>query len=514
MLAMFAGMLVPALQARDLSLANIIYNQGIEHYADGNYNSATDYFGQIVEMMPEHDQARYYLAYSYLLSGNYDKALEHARILADRYPGHQIYLQLVDEISRSKLGGQQPSSLIHEISSYEPDSTYKVYTPPVSKPRELRRQKVARKAGTLLERIAGMIDDERYAEASDELTRLIASEPANAGAKYYLGMLHFNQGEFAVATEHFEESLKIRPDYFDACFFVGSCYLNRQMLDKAEKYFEQALKIKDDAFARINLADIYIRTSRPNESEKMYQTVISANPDYTEARVGLALVRLAQGKTEDAAEIVNKVLSENPSNARARYARSQILMENRLYSEALDEAKAAYESSSGSPEYRVNYALAMLRNFQVESGMREAREVLDVWPDLIEARLVLAEGLLMAGDTAAAAGHIEAAAARQQIPQIDYLRATMAGTAGDHEQAKSHWKKYLEGAASLPSAHLKYAMYLESIADNAGAIKAYEKIIEKFPDTALAASVHGDIERLSQTDTAASVAPGPPIPGL
>jgi len=61
---------------------------------------------------------------------------------------------------------------------------------------------------------------------------------------------------------------------------------------------------------------------------------------------------------------------------------------------------------------------------------------------------------------------------------------------------------------------LKYAMYLESIADNAGAIKAYEKIIEKFPDTALAASVHGDIERLSQTDTAASVAPGPPIPGL
>ncbi len=514
MLALYAIALVPSLHARDLSLANQIYNQGIEHYADGNYRSAMDYLGQIVQMMPEHDQARYYLAYSCSLTGEHAMALEHARILASRYPGHKLYIDLIEEFSQRMLSGQQTSVTIHEYSSSPSEPEYKVYTPPVSRPREMRRRKSAAGPASLIERIAQMIEEERYPQASEELTRLIAAEPENAAARYYLGVLHFNQAEFAAATDHFEASLKIRPDNFDALFFAGSSCLNRQMLAQAEKHFERALKIKEDAFARINLADIYIRTGRPAESEKMYQAVISANPDYTEARVGLALVRLARGLIEESAEIVNKVLSDNPSNARARYARSLILMENRLYAEALAEAKAAYDGATGNPEYRVNYALAMLRNFQVEPAMQEARQILDVWPELIEARLVLAEGLIMAGNTAAAAEHIEAAAASTQVPQIDYLRATMAAAAGNHDQAKTHWKKYLEGAAGMPSAHLRYAIYLESVSDKPAALVAYKNIVEKFPDSSLAVDVQADIDRLSQAETPAAVTPGPPIPGL
>ncbi|NLF95756.1 MAG: tetratricopeptide repeat protein [Candidatus Riflebacteria bacterium] len=513
-LALLASALVPPLSAQNLSLANNIYNQGIEHYADGDYRSAIDYLGQIVQMMPEHDQARYYLAYSHSLVGEHEKALEHARVLAARYPGHRLYLDLIAEFSQRMLGEQQQSVLLNEYSSQPAEPEYKVYTPPVSRPREMRRSKSAPRPLTLIERIAEMIEEERYEQASEELTKLIAAEPENAAAKYYLGMLHFNQGEFAAATDHFEASLKLKPDNFDACFFAGSSYLNRQMLAQAEKHFEQALKIKDDAFARINLADIYIRTSRPGESEQMYQSVIRANPDYTEAKVGLALVKLAQGLIEESAEIVNKVLSDNPSNTRARYVRSQILMENRLYSEALAEARAAYDGSPGNPEYRLNYALAMLRNFQVEPAMQEAQQILDVWPDFVEARLVLAEGMIMAGNTSAAVGHIEAAAAVAPSPQIDYLRATLAAAAGDHEQAKTHWKKYLDGAAGLPSAHLKYAMYLESVSDNAGALKAYEKIVEKFPESSLAEGIQADITRLSQAEIPPAVTPGPPIPGL
>ena len=516
-LLLLTGWLVatcPLAAAPDLQLANSIYNHGLAHYADGDYQGAIDYLGQIVQMMPEHDQARYYLAYSYSLAGHQDKALEHARILAARYPGHQLYVQLIEVFMQLKLANSQTSVSDNDHSQSLSQPGYDVYSPPAVKPREIRKKSVVKKDKSQTERISDMIEEERYAEASDELQKLLAADAKNAEARYYLGMLHFNQARYVEAVEQYEESLKIRPGNFDTYFFAGSCYLNQQILDKAETNFDLALKIKEDTFTRINLADIYMRTSRLADSEKMYQTVIRSNPDYTEAKVGLALVKLAQGFVEEAAEMVNKVLSDNPANARARYARSQILMENRLYSEALEEARAAYDNSPGNAEYRVNYALAMLRNFQVEAGMQEAQEVLNSWPDFVEAKLVLAEGLIMAGNTAAAAGHIEAAAASRHIPQIDYLRATLAASAGDPDQAKAHWLKYLEGAASLPSAHVKYAVFLESIADNAGALIAYQKVVEKFPDTAAAASVQADIARLSQPEATSAVPPRPPIPGL
>lgn len=511
---MLVSLLVCDLHAQDLLIANSIYNRGLEHYADGDYVGAVDYLAQIVEMMPEHDQARYYLAYCYSLAGKHDKAIEQAKVLADRYPGHQLYLQLLAEFSQKKLVTGQPLAPAHETTLSETSQGYKVYSPTLSKPREMRRETAVAKVKTPIEQIAEQIEEERYVEASEALSKLRAAEPANAGVQYYTGVLHFNQGEFAAAAEHFEASLKIRPENFDASFFAGSCYLNRQMLDKAEEHFKQALKIKDDAFANINLADIYVRTGRPTESEKMYEKIIKINPEYTEARIGLALVKLAQGLVEESAEIVNKVLSESPANTRARYARSQILMENRIYSEALVEAKTACDGAPGNPEYRVNYALALLRNFQVESGMLEAQAVLDVWPESVEAQMVLAEGLIMTGNTAAAASHIDTAATHRHIPQIDYLRATLAATSKDNEQARSHWQKYIEAAISLPSAHIKYAQFLESIADNEAALKAYQNIAMKFPDTTLAAEVQTDIERLSQPVPVAEVVPRPPIPGL
>lgn len=519
-LAAFFILARPLFAASDLQLANAIYNRGLVYYADGDFRGAIDYLGQIVHMMPDHDQARYYLAYSYSLSGRQDKALEHARILAARYPGHQLYAQLIDVFTQLQAVVPQTSA---QDSDYLQNSDYSqtlsqqeysVYSPAAARPREIRKTAQAKKEQSQTERISEMIEAERYAEASDELRKLIAADAKNAEAWHYLGMLYFNQGNYTEAAIQFEESLKIRSNNFDTRFFAGSCYLNRQMLDKAEVHFEQALKIKEDTFARINLADIYMRTSRTADSEKMYQMVIRSNPDYSEAKVGLALVKLAQGYAEEAAELVNKVLSANPANARARYARSQILMENRLYSEALEEARAAYDNSPGNAEYQVNLALAMLRNFQVDAGMAEAQNVLSNWPDFVEAKLVLAEGLIMAGNTDAALGHIKAAATSRNIPQVDYLRATLAASVGEHEKAREHWAKYLEGAAGLPSAHVRYAVYLESIADNAGALKAYKRVVEKFPDTVAAENVQADIARLSQPEAASAVAPSAPIPDL
>ena len=63
--------------AQDLVPA--LLDQGLKLYAARDYRGAADYLGQVVDMAKDHDQARYYLAYSLALSGNQEKALEHGR---------------------------------------------------------------------------------------------------------------------------------------------------------------------------------------------------------------------------------------------------------------------------------------------------------------------------------------------------------------------------------------------------------------------------------------------------
>ena len=214
--------------------------------------------------------------------------------------------------------------------------------------------------------------------------------------------------------------------------------------------------------------------------------------------------------------MINQVLSRNPRYARARHVRSEIFMENRLYTDALEEAQAAFEASGGNPEFRSHYALALLRNFRIEEGMNEAQAVLDVWPDFIEARLILAEGLIMSENRELAAHHLEIIEEGRELPQAEYLRAMLAAGAGDNNKARQHYDNYVKAVPDRPVAHMRRAVFLETVGDYSAAREAYQTVVQKFPDATIVTEAQTALNRVSasQSAPASSLPSRPPIPGL
>ncbi len=493
------------LAAQDLSAT--IFNQGMQLYASGDFNGASDYLDQVVTMNPQHDQARYYLIYSLSQSGKSRKALQHARILAEKFPHQQQYQLLVQQLSQQQfsLAGNSP----------EPAGSSATEATKPAEPVNPKKQ-TPKKQPDELDNAATMIDEEKYASATAELEKILKKSPGNTAALHYLGVAFFNQGHFAKAVGYFEKSLTAGNRDFETRFLAGSCYLNTRQLDKAELHFKKAIEIKADIFSELNLAEIMLKTSRFTEAEKIYKGIQKSHPDVVEAKIGLAQILFEQGYVEASSKAVNEVLAERPDSSKARLIKARILIESKMYAEAAEEAKMAFAANPDSAEYRACLALALIRIFQVPQGIEEARAALQQQPDNIDAMLAITEGFIVSGDTQSAQEQLNAAEKAGQHPGVSFLLASLATTKGDQTLAKQHYENYRKRSHGQPRALLDYARFHEAGGNNEEAAAAYHELIDRHGQTTFADEAKVAIERLAHTNNRPTRPPASriPIPGL
>lgn len=483
-----------------------LMNQGLKLYAARDYRGAADYLGQVVDMDANQDQARYYLVYSLSMSGHVDKALPHARILAAKFPQMKQYTDLVAQLETALAGEIKkveeqkrkqavPKEVI--LGGYETKDVIreaKMSTTPreITKPRELTR----------LEKAVLMIDEEYYASASAELDAIIKDEPKNAKALHYKGVLKFNAGLFAEAREWFEKAIKLDPQSFQSFFLLGDCYRAFEDYQGAAEQFKKAIAIKKDVFAQTNLADCYIKQNKLKDAEKIYKEVLDKDPNITEAALGLAQIKLFGGYTNEAMEMVNLVLSSDASNAEAHYVKSKILLDNQLFEDALEEARRALDLFPNSLKYHSMYALALVRAFRTAQGLDEAGKIVGQHPENIDARLTLAEGLILSGAYSDAEEHLKMVEKNGPHFGVARLRALQANRNGEIEKAGEYYRATMELSAGRPRPYLDYAAWLESTENDNDALIAYQEISEMFKDTAYAQMAKERIEEIEKKKSA------------
>ncbi|HNX74147.1 MAG TPA: tetratricopeptide repeat protein [Candidatus Rifleibacterium sp.] len=492
-------------------LAAQIFNKGMQLYATGDYAGAADYLDQVVSMNPGHDQARYYLVYSLTQTGKTKKAMQHANFLAEKFPQHQQYRLLQQQLNQQQFSlSSRPAATAPETAApAEPEVKQRVSSPP---PREATRPKQSSE----IDQAISLIDEENYASAALALQKILAKSPRDSQATHYLGVAAFNQRNFVEATTQFEKAISLGEKNFETHFLAGSSYLNLQKYDKAAQHFKKALEIKDDIFCRLNLAEILMKTAKYKDAEQMYKAIMKSHPDVIDAQAALAQILFEQGYVEAASKSINEVLSGNPDNARARLVKARILMESKMYAEAADEARLAFAASPSGAEYRACLALALIRNFQVPQGIEEAKAELQQHPDNIDAMLAIAEGYIVTGDLTAAATELEAAEKKGQHPGVSYLMASLAITRGDQQQARRHYDDYRRRSNGQPRATLDYARFLETTGEPSEAAVAYHEIVRDHEQTVFAEEAKTAIERLAHADSrpASTSAPRTPIPGM
>ncbi len=492
------------------NLAAGIYSQGMQLYATGDFAGAAEYLEQVVQMEPTNDLARYYLVFSLSSSGRSKKALQHARALAERFPGHEQYRAIVQQLEQQQFSLSRPATARPETTVTNPETAVAAPTPkPPEKPRKVSK-------ATELDRAQSLIDEENYASASVILKKITGREPANARAWHLSGVVAFNQRDYRQAAGHFDKATDAGSREFETGFLAGSSYMSLQQYERAEKHFKKALSLQNDVFCRLNLAEIHLRLKKYPEAEAAFKSLAKDHPEIQDAAAGLAEIQYVRGFNASATAAVNQILSTKPENARARILKARLLMEDRMYAEAAEEAKMAVQSNPGNHEYRALLALTMIRNFQVPQGLEEARSILQKNPESIEAMLAEAEGLIVSGDLAGAARLLEQAAKSGERPEISLLSASIAVGQGERGLAREHYEKFVGLSGRSPRAMLEYARFLETAAPPEEAGAAYENLLSAHPGNGFSDEARAAIERLATAGNrpARIQTPRIPIPGL
>jgi Flp pilus assembly protein TadD len=205
------------------------------------------------------------------------------------------------------------------------------------------------------------LDKNAQARASfEQSVKLTANYPDTVpNAWNNLGLLATRDGRTAEAIGHFQEALRVSPDYWIALENLGNAYRQQRRWDEARatleravamrpqdpetnyslamvyaqtddtarayQYLQAALKLRPDyPEALNNLGILFLRTRRRNDAVAKFEESIRVAPEFDQSYLNLARVYSLEGAPDKARAVLLDLLKQNPGHAQAQQALDQL----------------------------------------------------------------------------------------------------------------------------------------------------------------------------------------------
>lgn len=148
---------------------------------------------------------------------------------------------------------------------------------------------------------------------------LCACVESYAVSQYYAGTNLWRAGKSRDAIGHFEQAVRIKPDFAQAHCDLGAALLQEGQTGAAIGHFEQALRLRPDrAILHYDLASALMRAGRVPEAISQWEQALRIKPDFVEAHYNLGIALEQQGRIEDAIRHFEQALQIKPDFVNAR----------------------------------------------------------------------------------------------------------------------------------------------------------------------------------------------------
>ena len=158
-------------------------------------------------------------------------------------------------------------------------------------------------------------DMQEWGDAIDRLEQHVESYPADADARYYIGLAYYNLGKYMPAGEAFERAINVNPKFGPAYWGSAICQLGRGIDISIAEDLGKAITYSPDFLdAYITRADFFLSRGSVELAWEDIDTALSLAPDDARIYQSITVAHLEEGDVDEALEAVRTALELDPTD--------------------------------------------------------------------------------------------------------------------------------------------------------------------------------------------------------
>lgn len=226
------------------------------------------------------------------------------------------------------------------------------------------------------------------AEATARYAEVLRTDPTNADAHYYLGMLSCQGGRFAEGAKLASQALSCDPRHARAHILLGRALSALGRGDEALASFERAVALAPElAEAHSHRAEAFADLGRHAAALDSYDRALLLAPDGMEDWCNRALVLDELGRREEAISSFDRAIASQPDFAQAHLWRAEVLLKLGRTNEALAGVDKALAINPELAEAWLGRGHVLTRLGHCQDAMAAYDKALSIKSDFAEAWL-------------------------------------------------------------------------------------------------------------------------------
>ena len=458
---------------------------------------------KVIELKPDHIDAKVGLGRIYLLAGETEKSeqsiTEVLTVSPNNVGARTIKAALLARKGDVPAGIALAKALVDEQKDQTPVETSMLlaglYTSQKDNAKalaviEAALQREPKNLGliTVAAQIASSeADPAMQAKTLSFLRRGTEVDPKNIQLWNAWAVYHARRKEFDSAEGVLRASIKSQPDDSQRTLALLEYLSVRGGKDVAEKEFIAAIAAKpEDPVLRFGLVNLYRGQGRQADVRRVLQEMIDlykTEPGGLSARNQLAADRLANGKNEEARKLLDEVLVASPRDGAALVMRGRMRLADGDATNAVIDLRAASKDQPGSAEVAGLLAQAHRKAGEPQLAREVLADAVKFKPDNADLRMLLAADLADAKEFREAGAEIDSAlkAAPQNLRAYD-LKAQLAMAQQDIPAAERTFVSLKTNFPNDPAGPLKLGKFYSDQKKFDAALKEYDAAAKLAPN--------------------------------
>ncbi len=295
-----------------------------------------------------------------------------------------------------------------------------------------------------------------------------------------LGFALFNTGRVPEAAEHYQEALRIKPDYPEAHNNLGNVLAKTGRLPEAIEHYKQALHLNSRyPEAHNNLGIALYETGHLQEAIEHYEQALHLNSRYPDAHNNLGNALRESGHLQEAIEHYEQALRIEPDYPDTHNNLGIALRESGHLQEAIEHYEQALRTKPDYPDAHNNLGNALLQAGRLPEAIEHYQQALRIKADYPEAHFNLGGALVQAGRLPEAIEHYQQALRMKPDYHQAYSRLGIAlAKAGRMPEAIENFKQALRLKPDFIEAYASLALAYAKAHQSAEAMGAAQKALE------------------------------------